>query len=99
MTPVRILRAFGPYNAGEIAGFSAERAAELVQGGFAASLDEPLAETSDPPAKPPAFARMKEAEIVAWAAANLGVELDAAALKKAELIAEVERLVAEKAAG
>ena len=102
MIALRALRAFGIWNAGEIAGFPAERAAELIAGGFAAAVGEPPAAAApapEPPAKPPAFAKMKEAEIVAWARHFLGVELDAAALKKAELIAEVERLVAEKAAG
>lgn len=40
MIAVRILRSFGLWNAGEIAGFPAERAAELIAGGWVAAVGE-----------------------------------------------------------
>lgn len=40
MIAVRILRGFGLWNAGEIAGFPPERAAELIAGGYAAAIEE-----------------------------------------------------------
>jgi hypothetical protein len=47
---LRILRAFGVWNAGEIAGFPPERAAELIVEGFAARLE--AAPSAEPPAVP-----------------------------------------------
>lgn len=49
MTPLRILRPFGLWNAGEIAGFPADRAAQLIAGGFAAALSEPSPQSEPEP--------------------------------------------------
>lgn len=54
MIAVRVLRQFGLWNAGEIAGFPPERAQQLIANGFAeAASPQPAAEPeaeADPPA-------------------------------------------------
>jgi hypothetical protein len=43
MIALRLLRSFGIWNAGEIAGFQAERAQSLIAGGFAELAEKPEA--------------------------------------------------------
>ena len=52
MIALRLLRSFGIWNAGEVAGFHAERAAELIANGWA-ERDKAIAEA---PAEAPAEA-------------------------------------------
>ena len=45
LTPVRFTKAHGIYNSGEVAGFTRDRAAELVAQGVAVPMDaDPVAE-------------------------------------------------------
>jgi hypothetical protein len=60
MIPLRITRSFGLWNAGEIAGFPAERAAELIAGGFATAVGgEPAAVAPAQPEEAPAAPRRR----------------------------------------
>lgn len=50
MIAVRVTRPFGLWNAGETAGFPPERAAELIEQGFAERV-EAVEAASEPPAR------------------------------------------------
>lgn len=94
LVPLRLVRAYRLWNAGEVAGFPAAEAEAMVAAGTAAPLDAPAA----PPPQSPDFEAMTKAEIVTWASGALGATLDDRATKP-ELVAQALALYAQATAG
>lgn len=97
MRPLRLLKHFSRYNAGEIAGFEAAEAERLIAQGIAVDYkpDAAPAEEKPPALKP--LAEMKKVELAALAKEELALDLDADKMKHADMIAAIELAREEKA--
>jgi len=98
MRPLRLLKHFSRYNAGEIAGFEETEAARLIANGTAvAYAPDGTAPADDKSPAPKPLADQTKAELMGLAIEELDLNLDPK-MKQADMIAAIEDARVKKSA-